>query len=256
MRNIFFAVIVVLVSATTSVYAQDNNDKSIQSANNVTGYNADYIEKLGGMKHDQLLLKVDTTVYWKAETIEGFHVGALAGSSLDGPIVGLMFGYSHLKFDADVKVRFGMHKISDQNLDRTAYFAPSAFFEFKPTLFKWGANKLQTNKLYVGGMVGYQQANVTQTFSESTEDYDVNLQTKTRGSGFAYGACIGWERRLFMSGHRFGIQLSAYNYNANWTSQLNTNTGDNSNSKSNISSMHYELTFVWKFVFHKKAKNY
>lgn len=252
MRKIIFALIVALATTTFSVSAQTTGvtdtasdgstvKKIIVAGNEFSEISFPFMEKFGGMRTDQIMMTTaDGRTWWSGETIEGWHIGVVAGGTTDGWLGGAMFGYSGRKFDVDVTVRAGQVNFCNQK-----YTAPSAFVEFKPTLFKWGKN--ESNKLYIGGRVGYQYARTTDVIDEKTEDYDFYREAKLSGSGLGYGAVIGWEKRHFMSGHRLGFQVAAYTYDVEWLSNTN---------KTMNRGWVFEATLVWKFVFHKKAKNF
>lgn len=260
MKKYIFAIVVALATtfATVSVNAQVQTSADGSTVKRVKIAGSEFSEESwpfawkfrGQDTHQTFMTTSDGKSWWSGETIEGWHVGVLGGGTQDGWLAGATFGYSGKKFDVDVTVRASQVSFYDQK-----YAAPSAFFEFKPTLFKWG--KYESNKMYAGARVGYQYARTTSIINESgnvtnsngdvTGDYEFYREAKLQGSGLAYGAVIGWEKLNFMSGHRYGVQLAAYTYDVEWV---------NNNNQTMKQGWVVEATFVWKFVFHKKAKNF
>ncbi len=242
MKKRYIILLLVVLISVISVNAQET--RQMMTKSKVNEFNIDYIEKLGGKAHDQLTMKLnDGRTLWSAQTIDGFHLMAKAGANNNyGYIVGAGFGYSHQKFDTDV-----IFSMSEREFLGQTYHAPSAFFEFKPTLFKWGKNKMGTNKIYIGGIIGYQHAKSLYHIEESTPEYDFEFESESEGSGLAYGATIGWEMRRFMSPNRIGMQVSAYTYDVDHIKQ---------NTLDRKQQWVVEVTFSYKFVFQKKAKNY
>lgn len=265
MKNLFIAAAVIVASfVANNVMGQttqrqvdslatpvQTNNRIISDANTVNPLTIGVIEKMGGRRFDQTMITTsDSVTFWKGETIEGWHFGANVGGTQHGIIGGISVGYSEKWFDFDVTARLGQHEFQGQS-----FMAPSAFVEFKPTLVKWGKNNLQTNKLYAGVRVGYQFAKGSYDISEETDDYKFNYSSKQQGSGYAVGACIGWEKRGFMSPIRYGVQLSAHMYDMNWNYGFTSN-GSVSADKVSQRGVVVEATVFIKFVCHKKAKNY
>ena len=254
MKRLFITVIAVIATVSASAQVETKstpvtdvaNDgstvkKVIVAGNEFSEISFPFMEKFAGQRTDQIFMTTaDGRTWWSGETIEGWHMGIVAGGTTDGWIGGVQAGYSGRKFDVDVTVRAGQVNFMDQK-----YTAPSAFVEFKPTLFKWG--KYESNKLYAGGRVGYQYAKSYSVIDEKGDNYEFYREAKLSGSGFAYGAVLGWEKRSFMSGHRFGAQIAAYTYDVEWSSNTN---------KTVSQGWVIEASIVWKFVFHKKAKNF
>jgi len=258
MKKLIFVLAAVVVSFTvnaqTTMVQKDSlatpvqQGRSINLSGEVTPVNMEYYELLGGREHDQLVVTTsDNLTFWKARTIYGWHFGAVVGGSLDGYIAGLTVGRTEKHFDFDVTVRMGQHEFHDKK-----YHAPSMFVEFKPTLVKWGKNNLQTNKIYVGARAGYQFAKGSYSISEETEDYRFSYESKQQGSGYAVGGVIGWERRSFMSGHRFGVQIAAYTYQMDWSYTFNSNTMEKVQQRGYT----VEATIIYKFVTGKTVRNY
>lgn len=262
MKNIIIATIAVLFVSVFSANAQSVNfgsDKKTvtttvseeqKQASLVDEATLEYIEKLGSRRHDELMLKTsDGKTYWKGEAIDGFYIGVLGGATQDSYIFGGEFGYSHYRFDTDVTLRAGNVKF-----DGKSYFAPSAFFEFKPTICHFG--KLKQHKLYVGGRVGYQYAESDNSIHEKGDGYEFERSSVLKGSGFGYGVVAGYEFRQFMSGSRFGVQLAAYTYDRQMNASGQVNGTPTTQLNSNKQGWQFEVTVSYKFVFHKKARNY
>lgn len=217
--------------------------QSIMLGGQLTEVNMEYYEKLGGQRHDQLVMTTsDGVTYWKAQTIDGFHLGAVAGGSLHGLLGGVMFGYSGKTWSFDVTAKYGRHQFKDESS-----YAPSAFLTGRRSLLKFG--KLEEHQLYAGLQLGYQWVPVMNSYREGNEEdgYIFDYKSRSVGSGLAYGACLGWEKRNFMSGHRIGIEASAYTYETKFTANSHTEKWR---------GVVVEAKFIWRFVFHKKARNY
>lgn len=253
-RNIIACVILSVVALSAN--AQET--KQIAKANDIQSYKLEYIEELGGMRHDELVMILpDSSIVWKARTIEGFSMGAKAGAGFDcgqgaGSVIGynfnVVFGYSGRLMDWDVTA--GYSQISDVNGKR--YGAFNAFFEPSIAVAKWGKNNLQTNKFYIGGKIGVQEARNNSQFSYEDDYIAVNGTSVPTSMGLAYGLKIGYEHRQFMGATRWGVELSAHTYDVKHEFKVNGETISNSKDH----RFFVGLTFFVKGVFQKKAKNY
>jgi hypothetical protein len=254
-KNIVLASVLTLICAL-SANAQET--KQIAKANDIQSYKLEYIEELGGMRHDELVMILpDSSIVWKARTIEGFSMGAKAGAGFDcgqgaGSVIGynfnVVFGYSGKLMDWDVTA--GYSQISDANGKR--YGAFNAFFEPSIAVAKWGKNNLQTNKFYVGGKIGVQEARNNSQFSYEDDYIVVNGTSVPTTMGLAYGLKLGYEHRQFMGATRWGVELSAHTYDVKHEFKVNGETIQNSKDQ----RFYVGLTFFVKGVFQKKAKNY
>lgn len=253
-KNIIACVILSVVALSAN--AQET--KQIAKANDIQSYKLEYIEELGGMRHDELVMVLpDSSIVWKARTIEGFSMGAKAGAGFDcgqgaGSVIGynfnVVFGYSGKLMDWDVTA--GYSQISDANGKR--YGAFNAFFEPSIAVAKWGKNNLQTNKFYVGGKIGVQEARNNSQFSYEDDYIVVNGTSVPTTMGLAYGLKLGYEHRQFMGATRWGVELSAHTYDVKHEFRVNGETIQNSKNQ----RFFVGLTFFVKGVFQKKAKNY
>lgn len=251
----------VVVLAVSNVLVANAQDNRIAKANEVQDYNAEYIEKLGGMRHDENVIalfdeeKGDTVVYWKAETIDGFNFGGKAGVGYDmGDVsaIGYNFsvvgGYSTKWVDFDISA--GYTQVCDPNGKR--YGAFNAFFEPSVAVAKWGKNNLQTNKFYIGGKVGLQEARNDSQYNFENDEIKVTGTSVPTSMGLAYGVKVGYEHRQFMGAVRWGVELSAHTYDVKHEFKVNgvevTNKVDH--------RFFIGATFYVKGFFHKKAKNY
>lgn len=253
-KNII-AVSAIVVANIFSANAQES--RQIAQANQVTDYNAEYIEQLGGQRHDELVMVLpDSSVVWKAETIDGFNLGGKLGGGFDtgsgtsvfGYNASVVLGYSTKRFDWDVTV--GYSQIADNN--GKAYGAFNAFFEPSVAVAKWGKNKLETNKFYVGLKVGVQEARNDSQFDFENDEIKVDGTSVPTTMGLAYGLKIGYEHRQFMGAVRWGIELSAHTYDVKH--EFKVNGAQVSSSKDQ--RFFVGATFYVKGLFHKKAKNY
>lgn len=256
-KNMFVVCAIVVANAFSANAQEQDNGRQIAQANQVTNYNAEYIEKLGGQRHDELVMVLpDSTVLWKAETIDGFKLGGKLGGGVDtgsgqsvfGYNASVVFGYSTKRFDWDVTV--GYSQIADNN--GKAYGAFNAFFEPSVAVAKWGKNKLETNKFYVGLKVGVQEARNDSQFDFENDEIKVNGTSVPTTMGLAYGLKIGYERRQFMGAVRWGIELSAHTYDVKH--EFKVNGAQVSSSKDQ--RFFVGATFYVTGLFHKKAKNY
>ena len=90
-KNIVCAVIVVVAN----VFSANAQERQIAAANQVTSYNAEYIEQLGGMRHDELVMVLpDSSVVWKAETFDGLNLGGQVGGGFDTGSGNSVVGYN------------------------------------------------------------------------------------------------------------------------------------------------------------------
>jgi hypothetical protein len=234
-----------MLTLAVSTFAQE---QEMATKNNLQDYNKDYIEELGGQIHDQIILKTsDGRTFWKGQTIPGWYIGAVAGANQSGQLFVVQAGYGQNKlFYFNLNIRY-----SQLDFQGNKEMVPSAFFDAEFNLVKFGKNKLETNRLYLGPRIGYQSAKAIYGVSGSGEGYEFNFQNEQDGSGFAYGLVAGWESRKFMNGNRFGIKLAAYTYDVSFKSNIN---GDK--IVKNDQEFAFEVTFSYKFVFQKKANNY
>jgi hypothetical protein len=257
-KNVKNIVASVILSVVAIFSANAQETKQIAKANDIQSYKLEYIEELGGMRHDELVMILpDSSIVWKARTIEGFSMGAKAGAGFDcgqgaGSVIGynfnVIFGYSGKLMDWDVTA--GYSQISDANGKR--YGAFNAFFEPSIAVAKWGKNNLQTNKFYVGGKIGVQEARNNSQFSYEDDYIVVNGTSVPTTMGLAYGLKLGYEHRQFMGATRWGVELSAHTYDVKHEFKVNGETIQNSKDQ----RFYVGLTFFVKGVFQKKAKNY
>lgn len=236
----------MLFTAVSAASAQTDST-STSAGQTLDEIKAEYIELLGGKKHDQINFEVDGQVFWSARAIEGFTLGVIAGGTNDGFLGGVSFGYTHHRFDVDVTARMSQYKVDGQTK-----VVPSAFFEFKPTLFKWGG-EAKSNKLYAGGRVGYHMTYHHNVVNEENDDVIIDFKNAKSGSAIAFGAVVGWEKRFFMTGHRIGIQ-AAVTFHSTGSSTFQG--PDVSNTKTDKLKPIFELAFTYKFHLGKKVKSY
>ena len=250
-------IIVVSAIVVVNVFSANAQENRIAQANQVKDYNSEYIEKLGGQRHDELVMVLpDSSVYWKAETIDGFNLGGKVGGSFDtgsgasvfGYNASVVFGYSTKRFDWDVTL--GYAQVADNK--GKAHGAFNAFFEPSVAIAKWGKNNLETNKFYVGLKVGVQEAQNDTKYDFENEDIKIDGNSLPTSMGFAYGLKIGYERRHFMSPIRWGIELSAHTYDVEHKFKVNGAQIESSKDQ----RFFVGLTVFVKGFFHKKAKNY
>lgn len=257
MKNFVKNIVCVVIVVVANVFSANAQERQIAAANQVTSYNAKYIEQLGGMRHDELVMVLpDSSVVWKAETIDGFNLGGKVGGGFDtgsgNSVVGYNFsvvlGYSTKKVDWDVTA--GYSQIADGN--GKCYGAFNAFFEPSLAVAKWGKNKLETNKFYVGLKAGVQEARNDSQFNFEDDKIKVDGTSVPTSMGFAYGLKVGYEHRQFMGAVRWGIELSAHTYDVKHNFKVN-----GEDVKSNKDQRFFVgATFYVKGLFHKKAKNY
>ncbi|MBQ8677147.1 MAG: hypothetical protein IJ529_01605 [Alphaproteobacteria bacterium] len=259
--NKFKYTMVLVVVLFNVMAANAQTMRRISSANELAEYKADYIEQLGGMRHDEIVMVLpDSTVAWKAETIDGFYMGGKLGGGYDFGDGNSIFGYNasvslgYTTRLVDWEVSAGYSQLANQ--DGKAYGAFNAFFEPSISLCKWGKNDLETNKLYLGIKLGVQECKDGSLSHYEDENVIINGNDDATSMGFAGGVKLGWEKRKFMGATRMGIEISAHLYDTSNTFSLTTNGIQRANESEHKFRYFVGATFYVKGIFHKKAKNY
>jgi len=257
----FVKYIVVVVALFVCAGANAQTQKRIARANELAEYKADYIEQLGGMRHDEIVMVLpDSSIAWKAETIDGFYMGGKLGGGADlgngenvfGYNGSVALGYSTRLIDWEISAGYSL--LTDKSGQR--YGAFNAFFEPSIAVCKWGKNELETNKLYFGVKVGLQECKDPSIAHYEDENVIIKGDGDATSMGFAAGVKLGWEKRKFMGATRMGIELSAHLYDTKNTFNLVSNSVQVAHDQEHKFRYFVGATFYVKGIFHKKAKNY
>lgn len=257
--------LVALMMATTSIVTAQTTNSRIAPANEVKPYKVKVLEKLGGMRHDEVTTVVGDSIYFDAETIEGFYFGVKGGVEGDfgrghqtfGPAGALTVGYAGKR--ADLGAEFGIATLYNV-VEQKQYYAPNFFVVGSLNFFTWGKDlmgrKTEEHRLQFYMKGGVQEAKVARGVDYSEGGVELQETGKSRAMGLAFGGGLRYEHRSFMSSHRWGIEVGAYMYDTKNSFDFILDDVKLVNKKDNPWRFCVEAKVVYKFVVHKHADNY
>lgn len=262
MKKLF---LVALMMATTNIVvtAQTTNSR-IAPANEVKPYKVKVLEKLGGMRHDEVTTIIGDSIYFDAETIEGFYFGANAGVNGDfgrhrevfGPTGALTVGYAGKR--ADLGARAGVSYLCDIN--GKGYYAPNLFVVGAVNLFTWGKDpmgrKNEKYRLQLLLQAGVQEAKVKSGTSYEDEYVKIEENDKERAMGMALGVGLRLQKREEMGPSRLGVEFFLTAYDTKNSFKTIWNEIQIINESSNPWRFCAGVTVSYNFVVHKHADNY